>query len=390
MPKLFDRVKVNIATTGTGDVTFGSVSSNAFLTPTEVGCADGDTVRYVIVDGTDYEEGIGTIASSVATMARTTVTKSKIGGTVGTTKINLSGTAVLAFTVAAADILNPANNLSELTNTGTAQTNLGGTTVGKALFTATDAAAARTVTGVDKLAPKGHLFGLTLSNNASDATNDIDIAAGEAADASGNLMVLASGITKRLDAVWAVGSNQGGLDTGSVANNTYHLWLIQRSDTGVVDLLFSASATSPTMPANYDRKRRIGSIVRASAAIRPFKQSGDYFEFVTPVQDVNVTNLSTSKATYLMSAPINISPMLRIGVVTRNTSASTGVRVYATDSADSVQPYSLISPAANVFAAGQYDIRGDVDGYIAARADTASTTFQAYTMGWTDGRGRTA
>lgn len=127
MPKLFDRVKVNIPTTGTGDVTFGAASSNAFLTPSEAGCIDGDTVRYVIVDGTDYEEGIGTIASSIATMARTTVTKSKIGGTAGTTKLNLSGTAVLALVASAADIVNKANV----------------TTVGNALLGAADEAAAR-------------------------------------------------------------------------------------------------------------------------------------------------------------------------------------------------------------------------------------------------------
>lgn len=148
MAKLFDRVKVNIATTGTGTVTFGAASSNAFLTPTEAGCADADTVRYVIVDGTDFEEGIGTIASSVSTMERTTVTKSKIGGTAGTSKINLSGTAVLALTASAADIVNPANNLSDLDDASTALTNLGGTTVGKAVFTATDAATARGVIGV--------------------------------------------------------------------------------------------------------------------------------------------------------------------------------------------------------------------------------------------------
>lgn len=104
MPKLFDRVKVNIATTGTGTVTFGTATSNAFLTPTEAGCADGDMVRYIIVDGTDYEEGIGTVASSVATMARTTVTKSKVSGTVGTDKLDLSGTAVLFLTAGAFDI----------------------------------------------------------------------------------------------------------------------------------------------------------------------------------------------------------------------------------------------------------------------------------------------
>ena len=147
MLKLFDRTKVNIATTGTGDVTFVSASSNAFLTPTEAGCADSDTVRYVIVDGTDYEEGTGTIKSSVAVMERSTVLRSKIGGTAGTTKIDLSGTAVLSLTLAAADIMIPANNLSDLTSAPTALTNLGGTTVGKAVFTATDAAAARAAIG---------------------------------------------------------------------------------------------------------------------------------------------------------------------------------------------------------------------------------------------------
>lgn len=141
--KLFDRVKVNTSTSGTGDVTFGSVVSNAFYTPAEMGAVDTDTVRYVIVDGTDVEEGIGTIGGSVTTMARTTVTKSKISGTAGTTKLNLSGTAVVAFIASAADILIPVNNLSDLASAPTALTNLGGTTVGKALFTATDAAAAR-------------------------------------------------------------------------------------------------------------------------------------------------------------------------------------------------------------------------------------------------------
>jgi len=113
----------------------------------------------------------------------------------------------------------------------------------------------------------GHLYGLTLANNAVDATNDIDIAAGEVASTESDpvLMVLASAFTKRLDAAWAVGANQGGLDTGSVGNNIYYVWLIQRSDTGVVDALFSLSKTSPTMPANYDRKALIGSFARVSA-----------------------------------------------------------------------------------------------------------------------------
>jgi hypothetical protein len=60
--------------------------------------------------------------------------------------------------------------------------------------------------------------GLILSNNVTDATNDIDIAAGVATAYDGTYwrpFELTSAITKRLDAAWAVGTGNGGLDTGS-------------------------------------------------------------------------------------------------------------------------------------------------------------------------------
>lgn len=129
---------------------------------------------------------------------------------------------------------------------------------------------------------QGYATGLALTTNATDAANDVDIAVGAAAaDTSPYyLMQLTSALTKRIDANWAVGTNQGGLDTGSVQTAaTYYIWLIQRSDTGVVDALFSTSSTAPTMPTNYDRKRLIGTLIRASSTngglslIAPFLQS---------------------------------------------------------------------------------------------------------------------
>jgi hypothetical protein len=124
--KLLDRTKFNTSTTGTGDITIGSVSSSAFYLPSEAGAADGDTVRYIVQDGNDIEEGIGTIADSVATLQRTTVTASKVGGSAGTSKLNLSGTAVVSLTASGADILVPSNNLSDVTDAATALANLGG------------------------------------------------------------------------------------------------------------------------------------------------------------------------------------------------------------------------------------------------------------------------
>lgn len=138
---------------------------------------------------------------------------------------------------------------------------------------------------LDGRTTRGYLFGLTLSNNAVDAVNDIDIAVGAAAsdDVAPPFILLGSVITKRLDAAWALGSGAGGLDTGAIANTTYHVWLIQRSDTGVVDALFSTSATAPTMPTNYDRKRRIGSIIRSGATILAFRQFNNRFMLASTV-----------------------------------------------------------------------------------------------------------
>jgi len=103
----------------------------------------------------------------------------------------------------------------------------------------------------DYIAPRGYLWGLTMSL-AADPANDITVAAGEAKDEAGaRMIVLAAPITKRIDAGWAVGTDQGGLNTGAVANTTwYEVHLIKRVDTGVVDVMFTTTANRATLPAN--------------------------------------------------------------------------------------------------------------------------------------------
>lgn len=115
---------------------------------------------------------------------------------------------------------------------------------------------------------QGYSFGLALSRNVTDAANDIDIQSGKAAaDTSPfNLMVLSSLLTKRIDAAWTVGTNAGGLDTGSVTDGTYYLFGIRRPDTGVVDALLSLSSTAPTMPTGYTQKRVVGRVSRISGS----------------------------------------------------------------------------------------------------------------------------
>ncbi|XAI95125.1 hypothetical protein [Microcystis phage Mwe-JY13] len=227
---------------------------------------------------------------------------------------------------------------------------------------------------------KGHIFGLTLSNNVADPTNDIDVAVGEAASdgAIPYLMALAAPITKRLDAAWAVGSGNGGRDTGSIANTTYHVWLIQRSDTGVVDALFSTSATSPTMPTNYDRKRRIGAIIRTSGSIAGFFQVGDRFG----LQVASLTfqsNSSRAAAPLALLVPTGVPLLADIAVAPVSTSGNVLI-VSGND-------FQCFSASTATYLRYEIQAQTDLSGQITVGTSgtpSGANPWQIYTKGWID------
>lgn len=107
MATLYNRARVVTATTGTGTMTLGAAVSAAYFTFAEAGVPNSTVVSYVVEDGTNVEMGVGTYTSAGTTLSRTTVTASKIGGTAGTSKIDLSGSAVVFIDALAADITVP-------------------------------------------------------------------------------------------------------------------------------------------------------------------------------------------------------------------------------------------------------------------------------------------
>lgn len=130
-------------------------------------------------------------------------------------------------------------------------------------------------------AARGTITGLTLSPNASFPTTRLDVAVGRCRSSDDTTdLVLASGITKRLDAGWVAGNGNGGMDTGSRAANTgYHVYLIYKPTAPeAFDVLFSMSATNPTLPNGFTKFRRLGAIMTdGSGNIRNFHQRGDWF-----------------------------------------------------------------------------------------------------------------
>lgn len=215
-------------------------------------------------------------------------------------------------------------------------------------------------------------------------------AAGSAA--SRRLIVLNTAITKSLSS-WAVGTGNGGLDTGTVANNTwYHAYLISRDSDGLIDALISASPTTPTMPSGWTNRRRIGSIrTDGSAQIVPFVQTANRFRWVTPPLDVNVATLGTARSLYTLSVPTGVQTLAQFRVRASNASAW-GLLIQETAETDAA-PSTTASPLADFTATAglnqymNFERIADTSAQIAARSTVASTTLLIATLGWVDFRG---
>lgn len=243
------------------------------------------------------------------------------------------------------------------------------------------------------------LNGLTLSNGA-DATNDVNIASGSCVSDDGTtIMRLSSAVTKQLDAAWAVGTNQGGRDTGSISDATWHVWLINRPDTGVTDVLLSTSATAPTLPANYTKKKCIGSIVRASAAIRSFKQTGNRFTYDTPILTLDAQNPGTSAVTRTLDVPTGVVLLADISVGFHAGSTAGAAFVSSLDSVDSAVQNPLTASltlpmdVSTTAGASSWDftrkyVKTDTSAQVRSRVSTsgANDRIGIVTYGWIDPR----
>jgi len=206
------------------------------------------------------------------------------------------------------------------------------------------------------------------TSNGTDSDHDIDITTGAATDSTNaSVLVLSSAITKQIDASWSVGTAAGGLDTGSVSTSTwYAIFLIKRSDTGVVDALFSTSFSSPTMPTNYDSKRYIGAVLTdASANILAYSQKGDTFRFEIFFNDLLDATPATSFTTLRLSTP----PISTLW-----------------DGAGYVQPSSGGASKYMYMLPG--DVPSDSDGAVVVAAYNANQWGQQRSLFWTDSSGQ--
>ena len=260
-------------------------------------------------------------------------------------------------------------------------------------------AASRIATYIDAGLPRGYLSGMGLSN-ATDTEHDITVAVGEVRDNANAVdIVLASAMTKRIDATWASGSGNGGLASGvSIATNTwYHVHAIVVS--GSVDIGFDTSVTAANLVANNSASafRRIGAVLTdGSSNILNFIQDGDEFIFKAQIVNINATAIGTSRVTQAVSTPLGVQTRAILGLVGQVASSNSGVRVTLThpDVTDATPTNQNANNAGEnssnnngTFAGGTHIVLTNTSSQIAIRQDFDSTV-SMNTNGYYDRRGQ--
>jgi hypothetical protein len=246
--------------------------------------------------------------------------------------------------------------------------------------------------------PRGHISGFTTSRPTTAA---IAIGAGQArSDANDSDITLAASITKT-QAAWAVGSSQGGLDSGSTYSTStwYYVYVIKRSDTGVCDAIFSTSKVAPTYPTNYDSARRVGAFyVNSGGTIDNFIQYGDWFTWQPDrKQDLDTTSPGTTWTLLTISAPPIEGVIARCNCILRNNAPNisryVGFHHGIGDAPTLIFAGEMVAENYYVTNAGQLDtyllLMVNAAGQIRYAASSASTIrVFINTAGWIDSRGR--
>lgn len=243
---------------------------------------------------------------------------------------------------------------------------------------------------------RGHLSGFTMSTAGSSAT--MTIAAGQATDSTNAAVItLGSSIAKTTGA-WTVGTGNGCLDTGGIATSTwYHFYAIYRSDTHVVDVLCSGSATAPSMPASYTHHRRIGAgRTDGSSNWIAFNQFGDEFLWSTAVLDVDTTNPGTSAVSSALTVPSGVKVFAKIRrIIVTGAGGAVSDLVSSIDQADAAPSLSA-APGATLYVPASSNgaellmIRTDTSRQVRSRLSFSdgSTISRMVTTGWIDRRER--
>lgn len=386
-------------TTMTGPL---KASSGSVAAPSYTYGADTDSGFYRI--GAN-NIGLSLGGSKVVDYATTGVT---ITGT-----LTVSGTATFTTALGTTAIANDAITYAKIQNVSATNKLLGRITSGAGDVEEIGLGTGATFSGgnlvITAQLPRGYIDGCILSNG-TDATNDINIAAGTCRDSTNAVDITVSAISgKQLDANWAAGGSAGMRNSAAgIADGVYHIYAVAKAD-GTQDIYAHTSTTVATVitalqaesgGADYLYARRIGSIIRRSNALLGFRQFGAHFVLTVPYNETVSTAFDTTQRNYTLAAvPTGASMLADVyvwaafsgsvaSIITGHPDCtlSTPTNTGGTPTA----PLTAVSNVANLVAQSRHLCRTDTSAQIAVMANGTCTGYDIYTFGWHDQRGADA
>lgn len=370
-----------------------------------------DGTQYILSGNAQNETGPITTLASNATTDLGTIPSRNVSIT-GTTTITAFGataqTAFPLYFLTFTGILTLTYNATSLILPGVASilTAAGDTAIAVYLGGGNWQVVSYTATAIPPLGtwPAGTIKGLTISRaSATTFTVATGICRNEDAGIPYN-MTLGSAFTKSLSA-WAVGSGNGGLDTGAVAATTwYHVFPIRKDSDGSIDVLYSLSVAAPTMPTGYTAFRRVGSfLTNGSSQIVNFLQIGERFLWDVPVVDVDATNPGTAAVTRTITTPLGLvtTALVTAGVYTGTSATNTALisSLSVADTTPTVAATAALAGSSTVSAASggavhwdlsEAEILTNTSSQVRSRLNLsgAADHIGIITRGWVDSRGR--
>lgn len=178
--------------------------------------------------------------------------------------------------------------------------------------------------------PPGYIAGYATSNAPGDLEHDILVDIGVCAGQRNLLPIaLQAPTTKRIDALFAEGDGNGGLDLGTVAaDELYAVYIIDGPDKET-DVVFSLDRVAPSLPSGFTDYRRVQWILTDSSAnIRRYFQTPlDTTFLATAIIDIvdNTAVNNTFEIGDVSAPPVTMG--LFVGLVETPQNAFTGLFV---------------------------------------------------------------
>lgn len=160
--------------------------------------------------------------------------------------------------------------------------------------------------------------------NGTDADHDIDFSGGQCTDSTNDhYLEDSSGMTKRIDATWAVGNGNGGLFSGASLNtySWYYPYVIEADSGDTIDYGFDDNINGDNVPSGYThfRKLRGAFLTDASSNILGFTQTGNLFLFNTKILEFSSSTLPTTRTAQALSVPPNFLALLNVRISSNGT-----------------------------------------------------------------------